>query len=866
MYGRCREPLIALAALLLGTGCQVDLPLASGGGSLAPEAAAPSQSAPSQSAPSQSVPSQSVPSEQEPATAPTAMPPAAMPDVEPGPYRRDPRWPPFVRGWPERVDRALERLGVVTGLAFAATGRPRVVLRPFREETRTHELRAEIIEGRRRSVVHVNIEPLIAGVHDPDRVLLRALAEAAFQDAGRRHAPVPAWFVHFASTVAAGDAEQRFASLRRRGFEDGDGVLDVDPEDPTVAEATGLAAFALLAERLDPAGMRRAILFVADGDEAGSVLGRLSREADGGWPRPARLALGERLAAVELEPWRLLARARTAAADLGRSGLEAVLPEDVPPEVADEIALLRARTALAEGDVEAARTAVRTLGPDAAATLDDPGAALALRIDLESRAGGSAGTARRLASQLDRDFPRNAARLRLRDTHPLLGSQEDPQRWLAMMRERIETGGTGTIDLDTLGRYLRMLVVDHRAGAADALLSDLGARREAPELEPVAALVADAQSDPVPAAVARGRERVARWAQADEPEAARDVRETGRAAGPALLALLEAPSSSLRTRAVRMLAATLGDDAAVAAVRAGWPGHPARVQRDLFALAAAVPFDPLEAVLDGEGLGEPEAQALAKAWERLTLGLSRRWLAAQPTFLQQLRSETFAVRRDAFVRIGREAPAEITPAFIAFGLQDRAALLRREAASLAGIAGFRALALRALDDPAWLVREEAVRAIVRIDGRDAVGLLAVRLAEDPSLEVRAAAAMGLVRAAPESPRAVDALLASQVAEEARLRDAIGARLAELPPTPVVQGIVRGWRRAMARREPSRGYLFRTALLYGRLTGTALGYYPGATRAERAAMLRTMEDWLQSDAARAVPDRGSARRTPAGRAR
>ncbi|MDF1702744.1 MAG: hypothetical protein P1V36_16470, partial [Planctomycetota bacterium] len=310
MYGRLALRLLPMALLLaLGVGCQVDLPLAGGradptegldldGGADAAKRLAGDGAGGAEPAPG------GAPAEDDPWGDPEeplvgAEPLPRMEGVEPGVYATDRRWPAFARGWPGRVERALERLGVITGLEFAASGVPRVVLRPFGDETRTHELRAEILTGRRRSVVHVNIEPLLARVHDADRVLLRALAEAAFQDAGRRHGPVPPWFVRMAATVAAGDLEARLTALRRRALREGAEAVVVDPEDATTAEATGLAALVLLADRLGPADMRRAILFVADGDQAGSVLGRLVREADGSWQRPARLALGARLAAID---------------------------------------------------------------------------------------------------------------------------------------------------------------------------------------------------------------------------------------------------------------------------------------------------------------------------------------------------------------------------------------------------------------------------------------------------------------------------------------------------------------------------------------------------------------------------------------
>ena len=72
-------------------------------------------------------------------------------------------------------------------------------------------------------------------MRDPDRVLLRALAAAAFEEAGRRHAPVPPWFTAMAQMAAAGDLDARVAALHRRTLAGGRPV--VDPDDPRAAEA-----------------------------------------------------------------------------------------------------------------------------------------------------------------------------------------------------------------------------------------------------------------------------------------------------------------------------------------------------------------------------------------------------------------------------------------------------------------------------------------------------------------------------------------------------------------------------------------------------------------------------------------------------
>ena len=62
---------------------------------------------------------------------------------------------------------------------------------------------------------------------------------------------------------------------------------------------------------------------------------------------------------------------------------------------------------------------------------------------------------------------------------------------------------------------------------------------------------------------------------------------------------------------------------------------------------------------------------------------------------------------------------------------------------------------------------------------------------------------------------------------------------------VVAAIVRAWEQAAQRERPHRGFLFRSALLYQRVTGEALDYAPGATRADLQRMLGTMREWMRS---------------------
>jgi hypothetical protein len=816
-------PLPVLITLLVLGGCRLDLPVASGAGA--------------------------------------AERPAASADVQAGTYADDPRWPAFARAWPQRVARAFDRLAVVTGLDFADRPRPRVVLRPFGDERRTRELGAEIVDGRSRSVLRVNAEPLLAGVRDPDRVLLRGLAEAAFEEVARRQRPVAPWVLHLAEAAAAGDLPRRLAALQRHALEEGEGVLRVDPDDPAAAEATGLAALLLLAAQGRPGVVRRTLVFAADGDDAGEAVGRVARQPGGGWAQAGERALRARLATLDATPWRVLGRARTAAREAGRAGFEAALPAQVPEEIADEVHVLRARLALDAGDRALARKELAALGAHAPARLEDPAGALALRVRVESGAGGDARLARRLAAQLDRDYPKSKARRALRRRRPLLGSQEDPEAWLAAMRAHVTGEGTADLDLRTLERYGRLLLADHRAGAAEAFLATLGARGGAPELDDLHQAVSEAQAHPNAAAVARAGERVRAWEARPGEGAAQDVRESGRAARAPLLAALRACAPGRVPGLVGLLAGALGEVPAAAALRGLWAQDPARIDAELPALATAVGYDALRPALDPAGLDEAAAARLARAWSAVGMDLPERWLKAHPHFLAAVRAPAYATRRDAFARIAAQDPGAITPALVARGLRDPAALMRRQALVLAGIAGFPALARRGLADATWLVRAQAVRVVTALDGRRAQEALLRLLATDPSREVRGAAAQGLLEVAPGDDRTVDALLHTQVGPESALRAAVAARLARQPAAPVVRGIVRGWRRALARPKPDPGYLFRTALLFQRLTGLDLGYVPESSPEVRARMVARMQDWL--DAQEAAPETPQ---HPAGRLR
>lgn len=762
--------------------------------------------------------------------------------LEPGPYATDPRFRRLAADWGPRVDRALERMAVVTGLDFEKGAAPQVVLASLGDERVPYELRAEVRDGRRRVRLLVNAEPLLGGVRRTDRVLLRALGAAALEDAARRHGAVARWLVALAGTAAAGDLSDRIAALHRRGYEGNPDVLRVDPEDASAAEATSLAALLLVTRSGDPEDLRRLLRFVVDGDPAGEVLGRIARQPAGGWTEPARILLRERLAELPGEPWRLLRIAGEALDDAGRAGLEAALADGVPREIRAEVRVMRARAATAEGDHAEARAQLRGLEADAPARLRDPAAALALRIRVESRRGGDPHVARELAGHLDRDFPRSSARRELRSDHPLLGMEQDPQRWLVLTRTRIAEQGTDALDLRTLERYARTLLQDHRAGEAERLLVSLADRGRAPELAAVTLAVGEAQTQPSAAARQRNAVRVEAWRTRRGEAEAQAVRDGGTASAPALLALLE-PGSGVRRRAVlALLVESAGTRTAIAWLARDWSRVPANVARDLDHLLAVVSYPDLtaavsDATLQSVGIVQPSA-----LWTSLRLGMDPAWLAEHPRFLADIRSPEYVVRREAFDLVAGGDPRSATPQVVGRALGDTAALLRREGVRAAGRAGFEALARRGLGDRSWLVREEAVVVVAGLEGERAVGALIERLRTDEVMSVRRAAAVALMRTAPEDPVVLRALVNTQIQEDTQLRELVAAGLAELDPMLVGLTIEQVWQVAVRRRSPHRGFLFRTAVLFQRATGVDVGYTPEATRAALQQMWMRMKVW------------------------
>ncbi len=785
--------------------------------------------------------------EDDPADAilPEALPAPQTADkgTVPGVYAADPRWRRLAIDWHERVDRAVDRFAIITGITFDDGSGPEIVLTPLGDERVPYELNTRIKDGRRSVLLRINAEPLVAGVLDPDRTLLRALGDVAFEDAARRHGHMPRWIAYMAGTAAAGDMDRQLEGLHRRAVEGDRDALVVSAENARAAQATAIAALLLLADRGQPGDVRKLLRFASDGDDPDALLIRLTKEAEGSWVGRARDVFNLQIERLNARPWKQLARARAAVDESGRAGLDAMLGDEVPPQIADEITVLRARASADEGAFARARTLLRTLSPDAMAILAEPAEAVALRIRVESRAGGDAALARRLAGELDRDFPRSSARAALRRDNPMLGMEEDPQRWMSTMRARIEWEGSGSLTLATIDRYARVLLQDHRAGAAQRFLDDLGPRREAPELAHILIGVEEAQREPSEAAQRRNATRVRAWRSDPNETTRRDVEDGGRAATPALLEILRNLRRSERGPALRLLVSSSGIHAAVVVLQTEWRNAPHLVLWDLEQLAGAVPYAQLRGATDDVRLRELGIPDVEHMWERVRLGLDPAWLARRPGFLQAVRNDEYAMRRAAFERLLADGGTGASPGLVAHGMTDSAALLRQIAVRLAGSAGFVALARKGLEDKAWLVREEAVTVVARLEGKDAVPLLIGRLRQDEAVRVRTAAAASLLRVAPSDPRALAALLRTQVEEEPRLRDAIATGLTRVPALPVARVIADAWTRAVRRREPSRGFLTRTALLFQRVARTDLGYEPEATRADLQRVLAGMRRWI-----------------------
>ncbi len=771
-----------------------------------------------------------------------------------GKYRNDPRFKELARTWSRRVDRAVARLHTTTGLRLPEGQPPRVVLTPLGDERKVYELRGEVVEGHNHLRLLVNAEPLVAKTADPDRTLLHSLGASVLETLVGNQRATPVWLARFAGLAAAGDLSSRLDALHRRFALGERNVLRVDPADDDTAEATALAAMLLLTEEGNPRIVRQVLAFAADGDDPHRLMGRFTKQPDGAWVEPAMTLLHLRIRTMDDSSWKTLERAQKGLADGGRAAMESELPTQIPREIRDEVHVLLAEAALMEGDSRAARELLRGLPEDAAMRLRDPAHALSLLIRAESATDGDKRAARTLMSNLDRDFPKSEARRKLLDADPMLGLEEDPLQWLDATRERVEREGPAFLDLKGCAQYARMLLADHRAGAAESFVMMVGKRALAPELHELGIAITDAQEEPSPAARAQARERIDRWLDRPREVQSRDVVDCGCAAAQELKdLLLRYPDGDPdeRDAIVAILLRAAGPHRGLDVLAIVWKSQPQMVTRDLDIAAGVVPMTALrDAALDDDLLtltGRPPAEH----WREVSLGMPGGWLEENRSFLRQIRDPAYLVRHRAFSAAARATPPVVTRALLDRVLLDPAALMRRDGALSAGSLGHGDLVARAIKDKAWVVRQAACGAAVDAVDTKAVPTLVSRLDRDPSPEVRKAAALGLLTLAPRSRAAMVALLRLQRGPATPVQDMVAQRLARMKPVPVAWAVHRALVQELGRKRMKSAYLYRLFALFQRVTGVDVGFHPGSKRADTNKMVSRVGRWVREARADAV---------------
>jgi hypothetical protein len=760
--------------------------------------------------------------------------------VEAGDYADDERVTTLIATWGERVARAQDRVVLVTGLALEEV-EGEAVLRPLGDETRAYDARIVLRRGRRQPLLAVNLERLASGAESADAVLARGLTLGVLEVASLRGGgALPPWTLALAGSAAAGDLAQRLERMVRDDVLAGREVgARVDPQSPAVAESTGLAALLLLLDRGGPDLVRALLAGLADGDPAEPLLQRLSREHASPWPA-ARAALELRLAQQDLGPFRLLREAEATWKETGRAGLLALLPATLPAEVEEELRVLIARAAFAEGDLDAARATLALLPPDAASRLRDPLAAAELRIRAEAAPGGDQALAQVLAEQLERDHPRSGAIDRLRDEARL---PERPERALAALERRAQGAGLEALELDAVRRLLDLLTRAQRFGAAQRVLDRLGERAGAPELADLSAWVAREQREPSEAAIVQAEAAVKAWLEAPE-DVGRQARvaDHGAAAAQALVAHLEAGDVRPRAAGVALLASCVGPEAVVRLAPA-WQREPGRLEADLEALATRARVPELEVWTRTHADAALAGRDVDALFEALRLDLDAEWVLKEPDVPTELRSPDYARRRAAFERTLEAGEALRAPRLVARLLADPSPLLRRDAARLAGEAGFEALARAALDDAAAPVRRAAAFALGRSSEPASLARLLQALAQDDSPWVRAAAAHAAEQAAPARPQVVDGLLRALADPHPFVGQAARAALDEVPPRSVAAPALAMAERELGRKEPRSSVLKALFVLLEPAYGAPLGYDPAMPTADVRRLLARVRERL-----------------------
>lgn len=777
---------------------------------------------------------------------PTDVPTAT---TEPGPYADDERYAALADGFEDRVRAAADRLDLVTGLSFRDRAAPRVVLRPLRAETPPFTVEREVAAGRRRSLIEVNLRPLVSGREDADRLLVRALAEAALVPASGSPPP-PRWFAAFAGHFAAGDTADGVERLARAHARGGARVR-VDPDDPAHAEETALAVALLLAERSTPADVRRLLTLAADGDDPVRLVRKALGDPTAPFSGDGREILEDAMARVDLEGDRLVGRLRDVLERLGPAGLEATLEDEagrVTPtdRVRAEVEALRLEGALRTGDVEAGH-AVLGRAPCASrylALLDDPAAYVMAAARLELLDGGDPVRAYELLVCYDRDYPTNPGRAEAFEELERLLARLPPDLEAEGLERVLAERGPAGLATATIVRRVDRLLADARPGAARRFLASLGARADDEALADVRARVDLAEADPTPEDRDRNRARVAAWVDAPTPATEADVVDGGAVAADALVDRLPPAAGDERAKAVRLLLRAAGTARAVALLASEWSGAVERFPTDLEVLASACGYADLRRTVEALfPAARTDARAAAE-WERVCLGIDPVRLASDDELLMRLYAPEFSVRRAAFEEVTSGSAPVRTPLLLRHFARDPAVLLRRLAVRVAAKEGLGMIAQEALADPSGIVRQAACAGIVEAGWYDAAPDIARLLRRpDPDERVQDAAAVALVRIAAERPGWVRPVVSVVRVADVRLADGVAALLPDLPKTQVAAALAAELRTETLGPDArfDRATVFRLFTAYRRASGREPGYDPSLTAEEVRALVLSLPE-------------------------
>lgn len=759
----------------------------------------------------------------------------ALAEVDPGPYVDDERFLGLAASFAERVTAAAERLELSTGIRFEDRPAPRVLLTALRDERVRFRIVTEVADGRRRARLAVNAEPLVAGTDAPDRVLLRGLAAAAFTGAPGI-SNVPPWFGAWVGLFASGEAADRVLALARARVR-GEPLPRVDADDPTAADATGLAVALLLASRSTPQDVRHWIDRVVDGEDPTKSLPRLANAGASDWVTTARRALEDAVSDADADDaaqTRLLA-ARKALDELGPAGLAEVLDAASvgPPPPAwfrAEADALRLEAAIASGDARLARDALGRHAPEPATLrlLGDPGAYLLDAARAERFEGGDPAVAWERLRRFERDFPRHRSREDAFDEMLALVGHVPAGLDDVILDHVVRERGAAAIDARSARRRIDAALADHRPGAADRFLASLGTRGDAGDLADAREAVLLAQTRPTPEALTVHEARARAWIEHPTRATESDVMDGGAPTAEALGRRIATLAEPVRSDTIRLLVRAGGIARAVAALSPRWPGDRSRRAADLRLLSGEVGHADLVRAVTALDPAEDDDPDVAAGWAHATFGLDAAVLSKDDLLLTRLLSPEFPIRRKAFEDLVDDAGASVSPALVRHMATDPATLLRRRAVLAGGRLGLFDVARRGFEDESFAVRAAAASALAQAkDDAFVPRLEAAAQGAEPDVRVRAACAAALLRFAERGAARLRPIVSLLRDGDAALADAVARALAPESGPGLARAIASELSdEALAPgARMDRAALFRLFVAYRRATGRDAGYDP-----------------------------------------